>query len=90
MKNPVKWDMAGTKDLIFTQLVIFFTKCETSCIWFIQFSAGTVSGGTTNTAIHDEWWNVRLAVFDLFNLVLELLVMELPILRSMMNFNLFW
>ena len=33
MKNPVKWDMAGTKDLIFTQLVIlFFTKCETSGI----------------------------------------------------------
>ena len=43
MKNPVKWDMAGTKDLIFTQLVIFLQ-------------------------------NVRLAVFDLFNLVLELLV----------------
>ena len=59
MKNPVKWDMAGTKDLIFTQLVIFLQ-------------------------------NVRLAVFDLFNLVLELLVVELPILRSMMNFNLFW
>ena len=59
MKNPVKWDMAGTKDLIFTQLVIFLQ-------------------------------NVRLAVFDLFNLVLELLVVELPILQSMMNFNLFW
>lgn len=59
MKNPVKWDMAGTKDLIFPQLVIFLQ-------------------------------NVRLAVFDLFNLVLELLVVELPILRSMMNFNLFW
>ena len=59
MKNPMKWDMAGTKDLIFTQLVIFLQ-------------------------------NVRLAVFDLFNLVLELLVMELPILQSMMNFNLFW
>ena len=54
MKNPVKWDMAGTKDLIFPQLVIFLQ-------------------------------NVRLAVFDLFNLVLELLVVELPILRSMMN-----
>lgn len=26
MKNPVKWDMAGTKDLIFTQLVIFFLQ----------------------------------------------------------------
>ena len=60
MKNPVKWDMAGTKDLIFTQLVIFFLQ------------------------------NVRLVVFDLFNLVLELLVVELPILQSMMNFNLFW
>ena len=59
MKNPVKWDMAGTKDLIFPQLLIFLQ-------------------------------NVRLAVFDLFNLVLELLVVELPILRSMMNFNLFW
>lgn len=59
MKNPMKWDMAGTKDLIFPQLVIFLQ-------------------------------NVRLAVFDLFNLVLELLVVELPILRSMMNFNLFW
>ena len=59
MKNPMKWDMAGTKDLIFTQLVIFLQ-------------------------------NVRLAVFDLFNLVLELLVVELPILQSMMNFNLFW
>ena len=59
MKNPVKWDMAGTKDLIFPQLVIFLQ-------------------------------NVSLAVFDLFNLVLELLVVELPILRSMMNFNLFW
>lgn len=59
MKNPVKWDMAGTKDLIFPQLVIFLQ-------------------------------NVRLAVFDLFNLVLELLVVELPILQSMMNFNLFW
>ena len=34
--------------------------------------------------------NVRLVVFDLFNLVLELLVVELPILQSMMNFNLFW
>ena len=54
MKNPVKWDMEGTKDLIFPQLVIFLQ-------------------------------NVRLAVFDLFNLVLELLVVELPILRSMMN-----
>ena len=54
MKNPVKWDMAGTKDLIFPQLVIFLQ-------------------------------NVRLAVFDLFNLVLELLVVELPILQSMMN-----
>ena len=43
MKNPMKWDMAGTKDLIFPQLVIFLQ-------------------------------NVRLAVFDLFNLVLELLV----------------
>ena len=60
MKNPVKWDMAGTKDLMFTQLVIFFLQ------------------------------NVRLVVFDLFNLVLELLVVELPILQSMMNFNLFW
>lgn len=60
MKNPVKWDMAGTKDLIFTQLVIFFLQ------------------------------NVRLVVFDLFNLVLELLVVELPILQSMMNCNLFW
>ena len=59
MKNPMKWDMAGTKDLIFPQLVIFLQ-------------------------------NVRLAVFDLFNLVLELLVVELPILQSMMNFNLFW
>ena len=59
MKNPMKWDMAGTKDLIFPHLVIFLQ-------------------------------NVRLAVFDLFNLVLELLVVELPILRSMMNFNLFW
>ena len=54
MKNPVKWHMAGTKDLIFPQLVIFLQ-------------------------------NVRLAVFDLFNLVLELLVVELPILQSMMN-----
>ena len=54
MKNRVKWDMAGTKDLIFPQLVIFLQ-------------------------------NVRLAVFDLFNLVLELLVVELPILQSMMN-----
>ena len=43
MKNPMKWDMAGTKDLIFPHLVIFLQ-------------------------------NVRLAVFDLFNLVLELLV----------------
>lgn len=60
MKNPVKWDMAGTKDLIFTQLVIFFLQ------------------------------NVRLVVLDLFNLVLELLVVELPILQSMMNCNLFW
>ena len=60
MKNPVKWDMAGTKDLIFTQLIIFFLQ------------------------------NVRLVVFDLSNLVLELLVVELPILQSMMIFNLFW
>ena len=63
MKNPVKWDMAGTKDLIFTQLVIFFfTKCETSGIWFIQFSAGTISGGTTNTAIHDEFQPVLVTL----------------------------
>ena len=62
MKNPMKWDMAGTKDLIFPQLVIFFTKCETSCIWFIQFSAGTISDGTTNTSIHDEFQPVLLTL----------------------------
>ena len=37
-------------------------KCETSCIWFIQFSAGTISGGTTNTAIHDEFQPVLVTL----------------------------
>lgn len=40
----------------------FFTKCETSGIWFIQFSAGTISGGTTNTAIHDEFQPVLVTL----------------------------